>query len=103
MPNAWKRHELAIAKRLGGKRAGPTGRTGPDVLHPHLGIECKERHTLPKWLINAMAQCVGASATWQLPVVILHQLGQRHDDDLVVMRLADWEQWYGETHIEREN
>ena len=91
----WKRFERVCAKRLGGVRAGPTGRNGPDVLHDHLAIQCKERKSLPGWLIDAMSQAVRDAKDGQLPLAILHVAGGRHDDDLVVVRLADWEAWYG--------
>jgi hypothetical protein len=31
----------------------------------------------------------------QLPVVVLHQKHKRHDDDLVLLRLSDFEAWFG--------
>jgi len=96
MPNsAWKNCERALAKRLGGKRAGPTGRTGSDILHDWLAVECKERKRLPAWLKAALSQSIGAAKPEQLPIVILHELGTRHDGDLVVMRLRHFEEWFG--------
>ena len=97
MRTAWKRHELVLAKRLGGVRAGPTGKTGPDVLHPMFSIEAKERkRPLPKEIRDAMAQSVAAARPGQLPIVVWHVLGQRHDEDMVMMRLRDFEQWGGQ-------
>ncbi len=95
MPNAWKDHERQIAARLGGKRAGPTGRTGSDVLHDWLAIECKERKSLPAWMKAAMKQSVDAATDGLLPIVVWHVLGQRHDQDVVMMRLKDFEEWFG--------
>ena len=88
----WKRNERIVARRLGGQRLGPTGRHGPDVVTDWLSIECKTRKRLPNWLSSALAQARAGSAG-RLPIVILHQLGQRHDDDLALMRLADLESW----------
>ncbi len=93
---AWKCTEREIAKRLGGKRQPITGRRGADVLHEWLAIECKERKALPKWLLHAIEQAVAVASEAQLPVVILHQLGARHDGDLVCIRLRDFQDWYGE-------
>ena len=91
---SWKRAERIIAKRLGGQRLGPTGRHGADVTSNLFSIECKTRKRLPAWLFGALGQaCSGAAG--RLPIVILHQLGQRHDDDLALMRLADLESWLG--------
>ncbi len=92
---AWKDLERVCARRLGGQRAGPTGRKGSDVLHPLFAIECKERKVLPTWLLDAMSQSVGAAQVDQTAIVVLHQLGARHDNDLVVMRLRDFEDWAG--------
>ncbi len=54
-----------------------------------------DRQRLPSWLQAAMAQARANAPAGRLPVVILHKLGQRHDDDLVVLRLADFEEWFG--------
>jgi len=81
--------ERAIAKRLGGQRAGQFG--GEDVAHAVYSIECKERATLPTWLKDALAQAVGHAPAGKTPVVVLHELGGRHDGDMVVLRLRDFE------------
>ena len=91
----WKQSERAIARRLGGQRLGPTGRYGCDVTSAWLSVEVKTRKRLPAWLLNALAQARAGCAERRLPIVILHQLGQRHDDDLALMRLADLESWLG--------
>lgn len=92
----WKDHERAIAKRLGGKRSGPQGQACADVVHPVLSIECKERKSLPLWLMHAMGQAEDAASGGKLPAVVLHQLGRRHDEDLVVVRLKDFERMTNE-------
>ena len=86
----WKQTERAIAKRLGGERVGPRGKSTADVLTSRLAIEVKTRRRLPAWLLDAMAQAE-AAADGRLPILVLHQVGQRHDGDLVVLRLADFE------------
>ena len=98
MPDrAWKAAERSIAKRLGGKRSGPRGVAVGDVIAPGIVAEVKERKQLPAWLTGAMQQAMKAARDGQgvcapqLPIVILHVLGQRHDNDLVVMRLADFQ------------
>jgi hypothetical protein len=90
----WKQTERSIARRLGGQRVGNRGRTGPDVLTPWACIEVKTRRRLPTWLKEAVHQAV-AGAVGRLPLVVLHQAGTRHDQDLVVLRLQDFEDWYG--------
>jgi len=37
----------------------------------------------------------GAAADGRLPILVLHQAGQRHDGDVVMLRLSDFEQWFG--------
>lgn len=88
----WKATERAIAARLGGRRVPITGRArgdAPDVEHPTLSIEVKHRASLPEWLVDAMRQARAAAKPGQTPVVILHELKQRHDDDFCMVRLAD--------------
>lgn len=96
----WKAHERRTAKRLGGQRLGATGASTPDVIAGagHLLIECKQRAVLPAWLTAAarkIRQHAAAAGPLHLGVVVLHQTGQRSDDDLVVVGLKDWLAWYG--------
>ena len=93
---AWKRAERMVAKRLGGRRVGNSGRNTEDVFHDWLSVEVKERRELPLWLQAAMAQAWHNAPSGHLPLVVLHELGQRHDGDLVVLRLADFEAWFGD-------
>ena len=91
----WKQTERAVAGRLGGKRQGAVGRTGADVLTGWLSVEVKHRKWLPQWLKNALTQA-RTGAGDRLPLVILHEAGQRHSDDPVLVRLADFQDWFGE-------
>ena len=88
----WKAVEREIARRLGGHRVGCTGKATVDVVSDWLTIEVKTRKALPIWLLDALDQAARASDDGRLPVVILHQTGQRHDGDLVIMRLGDFEE-----------
>ena len=100
MPDrAWKRAERTIAARLGGRRVPITGRQRgnvPDVEHPAFAVEVKSRKTLPTWLHNAMTQAIAARRGAQLPLVILHETGTRHADDLVLVRFGAWLAWFGD-------
>jgi hypothetical protein len=94
----WKRAERRVAGLLGGRRVPVTGRArgdAPDVAHPWLSIEVKQRQRLPGWIIDALRQAAAAAAPEQLPVVVLHEHGQRYGDSLVVLRLADFVDWFG--------
>lgn len=99
MEKGWKRTERTIAQRLCGERVPITGRvrgSAPDVRHPWLSVEVKHRKALPGWLRDAMSQAVAALRGQQLPVVVLHQAGSRHDDDIVCVRLRDFVEWFGD-------
>ena len=103
MANAnWKRTERAIAARLNGRRQGATGRRGPDVVTGWLSVEVKHRRRLPAWLKDAQRQAQSGAGD-RLPLVILHECGQRHSDDLVLMRLGDFQDWFGEVTGDKED
>ena len=91
---SFKGTERAVARRLAGKRKGHLG--GQDVDAGWLSAECKHRATLPAWLVAALAQSRRHAQPEQLPIVVLHEHGGRHDDNLVVMRLADFQEWFGD-------
>jgi hypothetical protein len=88
--SSWKRVEREIAQRVGGKRVPVSGRArgdAPDVEHPRLAIEVKHRQKLPEWLLDALDQAEKSAILDQIPVVVLHEAGQRYDDSLVLLRL----------------
>jgi len=96
----WKRTEREIAKLLGGRRVPVTGRQrgdAPDIEHPWLSIEVKHRKTVPAWLLDAIDQAEASNTGEQLPVVVLHPHGKRHADNLVIIRLGDFIEWFGDT------
>lgn len=97
----WKRAESDIAQRFGGKRVPISGRgDGPDIEADHLAIEVKSRKSFPKWLEYAMAQAVKGANEDQLPMVVLHKINHRHDDDLIVVKLSEWQKWCGNISME---
>jgi len=98
----WKQTERVIARRLNATRQGATGRTGADVVNDWLAVEVKHRRRLPQWLKDALAQARSGAGD-RLPIVVLHEAGQRHSDDLVVLRLADFEDWFGEVPGDKED
>ncbi len=98
MTNAtWKHTERAVARALGGERASKHGQgeSTPDVLTSAYAVEVKHRKELPAWLKEAMAQSVRNAPEGKLPLVVLHESGCRHGEDLVMMRLADFRDWFG--------
>lgn len=96
---AWKATEREVARHLGGKRVPITGRQRgdvPDVAHDVYSLEIKHRKVIPAWIENAMAQARAAARPGQLPLAIIHQHGRRHADNLVVLRMSDFIEWYGD-------
>ena len=95
---AWKAAELNVAKAFGGVRSGPTGRTGADVKnlrYDWLSIEVKERKdAIPFWIRDAVRQITACTSPDKLPIVILHKLGDRHNNDLVVIQRAKFMEFF---------
>lgn len=90
----WKAAERAVARRLAGRRVGCTGQATADVLTEHFSVEVKTRRRLPALLREGMAQATANAAPATVPLLVLHEVGCKHADDLVVMRLEDFEEWY---------
>ena len=95
MPDAtWKAVERRVARALGGRRVGNTGRDTPDVDAGWLVAEVKHRRTLPRWILEALARARQQAGSARLGVAVLHE-HQAHDS-LVVMSLADFREWFVE-------
>lgn len=94
--NPWKINERRIAGMLGGKRKPITGRGSVDIDHPWLAIEAKLRDRLPQWIEGALRQAE-AEAGEKLPIAVLHGKGLDHADDLVVLRLHNFIEWFGDS------
>ena len=93
---SWKRSESDIAKRLGGRRNPVVGRSDvPDVETDWLAVEVKSRSTIPTWLKAALKQARAGAKRDQLALVVLHEKNHAHNDDLVLLRLRDFEAWFG--------
>ena len=88
--------ERRIASELNGRRTGNTGKASADVRSTWLAVEVKERSVLPRWLKHAVAQAVGAAGVSWLGIAVLHEHGERYGDALVVMRLSDFRDWFGD-------
>ena len=95
----WKRVERQVAGILGGQRVPVSGRQRgdqPDIQHPWLSLEVKHRKTLPAWLADAMQQAEASRRGDQLALVVLHQERQAIGDSYAVVRLQDFQDWFGE-------
>lgn len=102
----WKAVERKLAGRLGGQRVPITGRargSAPDIQHAVYAIEVKHRRVLPNWIRTALAQAEASKRAPQtLAIAILHECGTRHDRDLVVLSLKDFEDFNGPVGVEAE-
>ena len=74
------------------------GQQTPDVETTAFSVEVKSRKTLPGWIEAAMCQAEDNASDGKLPLVVLHQVGRRHDNDLVMVRLGAFVEWFG--HVE---
>ena len=97
--STWKLVERKIAAILGGERVPVSGRqrgSAPDIEHSHLSIEVKHRKSLPSWIHDAMDQAQASKRGEQLPVVILHGKNMEYRNSMVLVRLDDFCEWYGD-------
>lgn len=84
--------ERSVAKALNGKRVGTMG--GEDVQAGLFSVECKSR---VKFIGKSfMAQAIRNCPEGRLPCVVVHIQGARHADDLVMLRMSDFRDLYGE-------
>ncbi len=88
--STWQRHERQVAAALGTTRSGTAGTPGADVLTEQWAIECKSWRRLPVRVVGALAQAERSATAGRTPAAVLHQVGARHDADLVVMRWKDF-------------
>jgi hypothetical protein len=93
-----KRHELRTAAALGLTRTGNTGRATADAAGRWVVAEAKSRARLPEWLLHGVAQAEASAGPSQLPVCVLHQVGQRSGRDIVCMTRDQFAAWFGELH-----
>ena len=99
----WKAVERGVAKILGGERVPITGRqrgSAPDIAHKTFSIEVKNRKSLPDWMHDAMAQAEASVRGEQLPIAIFHEVGQEYGKSFVMIRLQDFQDWYGNVQEE---
>jgi len=85
-----KANESALAKRVGGKRMGILGHD--DVQTGTFSIEAKSRVSFcaQKWMEQSQRNAKG-----KIPLVVVHVLGKHRNNDLVLIRLEDWIDLYG--------
>lgn len=60
-----------------------------------LVAECKSWARLPARVEAALRQAERSATSEQLAVAVLHQVSQRRENDLVVLRWRDFLEWFG--------
>ena len=95
MTSTWKHTELRICRLLGMERNGAQGAEGPDCDCDWLAVEVKHRARVPKFLTQTLAKVRRQAGADRLGIMVLHEHGSAGDDDLVIMALSDFADWYG--------
>jgi len=72
------------------------GERTADVETSAFSIEVKHRGKLPLWIHGAMDQAERNARDGKLPLLVLHECGRHHRNDLVVLRLGDFRDWFGD-------
>ncbi len=104
MDKLWKSTERELARLLGGERIPVHSTSGVkcDVATPIADVEVKERKSIPSWLSEAVSQAKANCRKGQIPLVILHTKSQRHENDLVIMNLSDYRDWFVGTYANKQ-
>jgi hypothetical protein len=90
-----KSAERAVAHALGGKRIGTL--SGEDVhFDGPFSAEVTSRAAFVA--CGWMDQAVRNAPPEKTPLLVIHVRGKRHKDDLVILRLVDWQDWHGGDH-----
>ncbi len=80
-----KQHQRKVAEKLKGLNLGTLG--GVDVLTDKFAVECKSRQKFVA--INWFEQAV-KNANGKTPIVVIHIVGKRYDNDFVMIRMKDF-------------
>ena len=85
-----------MAGIFGTHRTGPLGKEEPDAITDKFCVEVKSRLKEPQWIRDALNQVLGRTPKEKLGIVVLHAKGIRHEDDMVILRLADFMKWFAQ-------
>jgi hypothetical protein len=83
--------QTELAKRLGGDNVGTLG--GEDIKMATMSVEAKHcaKFVGEKFMEQAEKNCPEGKTA----IVIVHTKGKRFARSIVLMRMGDWEDWYG--------
>ena len=90
-------YEKRLAKRLDGERIIDQSKKSCDVLSEWLAVEGFQK-PIPKYLKEELSQALYTAQLhgWKhLPIAIWREKHKRDDEALVIMRLIDFEDWFG--------
>ena len=93
-----RNYEKQVAERFKGHKQGLYG--GEDVATEIFSIEAKTRKKFTGQ--GFMQQAISNCPEGKVPLVVVHVVGQRMPNDLVMMRMGDFEDWYGSLDIEKK-
>lgn len=82
-----------LAKRTGGDNIGTLG--GEDIHFHDKPWSIEAKHCKKFVGAKFMEQAEKNAPKGKTPIVIVHTLNQRMSKALVMIRLSDWEDWYG--------
>jgi hypothetical protein len=86
-----KGNQRALTKFLGEKAENRGILGGADVVYDqHFYIEAKELKKIPSGFMKFWLQATHHCPNGRVPLVQIHELNKRHEDDFVFMRLEDF-------------
>jgi len=80
-------YQTTLAKMVQGSNIGTLG--GEDVAHDWFSFEAKTRKKFVGEEMMKQAVKNNPSAL-KMPVVAVHVVGEKHENDLIIMRFKDW-------------
>ena len=86
-----KRNEKALADRLEGKRLGILGFDDVQVEVNGIQFSIEAKSFVRYAGVKILEQAERNAPEGKIPLAIVHIKGQRRDNDLVIMRLSEWE------------
>ena len=92
----WKDHERQLARAIDGRRNGNQGIAIADVENDWLCIEAKSWKGGAKRIEAALQQAERAAHDNQLAIAVIHTVGRRHCNDLVIIRWGEFLERYVE-------
>ena len=81
-------NEKAAEQLFHGFRIGTMGKE--DVMHNTFSVEAKTYQDPPKSIQSWMGQAIRNAPENRVPIVYLHKLRQRREQDWVIMRVCDF-------------